>query len=139
MNLAIASFAAALIPDDPAAEARASLPALWRIMNAAVRRWAPLLLLQHNSTDHAAALRALPAIVDITTAEVAQYDVGTDAACVLGVWMALNRAIQGARKEDIDKIREAAGRAGLLAYEAGEESMADARRLLVELAGGARG
>jgi hypothetical protein len=139
VNLAIAAFAAALIPDDPAAEARASIPALWRIMDAAVRRWVPLLLVQNSSSDHAAALRALPVIVDIPTAEAAQRVLGAEAPGVLGTWMALNRAIQGARKEDIDKIREATGRAALIAYEAGEESMADARRLLVELAGGFRG
>ncbi len=145
MNHILAAFAAALPVPNPLDEARAGLPILWRIVDAALRRWAPMRLDVLGRKTAAAGLRALPAIVDLETARAALL--GAVAAGVdddrpgwtLRMTIDLAVKVRDLRVTGPRQIDDAVLFAARCAEDAGPEAIADARRLVDELAGCFRG
>lgn len=70
MNIAVTTFAGALRPLQDEDAVRESLPALWKILDAAVRRWAPIALDEAGNGTEATALRQLPEMTAETLAAV---------------------------------------------------------------------
>ena len=160
MNIALAHFATELVgtPEQSVADAEASCVALWRLVDASVRRWVPMALEDAGHAKDAAELRGLPVVTAETSRkarnalkrfleDLSSAPAGFMAAAEHAV-LAIEKAceMEKARRDKklssayvVAVLSQAATQAARCANRSGEAGRAEARKLVADLTAGFKG